>query len=215
MPRTTIATDNFTRANGTLGANWTDLNPSFPANIASNTAVGTDTANESSEMWAGAGSWTSDQGAASTIFATAFQSSSYRIGSVTRASGSGATRTFYAAYAQMDSGGPNYTTLLVKCVNGTFTTLHSAQAPWSAGDTIDVDAVGTTITAYRNAVAISGFSVTDAAISTGVPGLYLQGQSTVPRMSNWLGFNVTAPPVVPPVLYRPAQVFVVDDLILT
>jgi hypothetical protein len=95
---------------------------------------------------------------------------------------------------QMDSGGPSYTTVLAKCINGTFTTLHPAQAPWSAGDTIDVDAVGTTVTAYRNGVAISGFSVTDSAISTGVPGLYLEGAPTVPRMSAWLGFTVSAPP---------------------
>jgi hypothetical protein len=52
MPRNTIATDNFTRADaGTLGANWTDLHPGFPAEISSNTAVGSDTSNDSPEAW--------------------------------------------------------------------------------------------------------------------------------------------------------------------
>jgi hypothetical protein len=144
-------------------------------------------------MWAGTGAWANDQGAAGVIVAMAFQSSSYRIGVIARASGSGATRSYYAFWAQLDTGGPNYATVLAKVINGVATVLHSGEAPWSDGDSIEIECSGTTISGFRNGTAVSGFSVTDATIASGVPGLYLRGDSTVPHMDSWTGFNVVAP----------------------
>ncbi len=190
MPRTVIATDN-----GALtGGNWTQLNTDW-SSVTGGTVFAASASNGSNEgaaVWSGTGSFTDAQYAKITIGGLAFLNSAHAIGVIVRAStDTNAARDFYFAYVAADTAAPNYTPVLGKVVNGTRTVLHSATVAWANGNTLSLEVDGTTLTVFKNDVALGGsFIQTDASLSTGKPGICANGPA--PTGDDWEGGNITA-----------------------
>jgi hypothetical protein len=195
MARTQIATDNFNRADaGSLGANWGDLNPNWgTSDIASNQVVGAGNGGGGqAARWIGAGSFTDDQYSILEVRALSFSGAANRIGVLVRGSAdTDGSRDFYSAFVELNSAGPTYTTVLMKTVNGTETTIASTSNAWSVGDTIELEVEGTALRVFRNGTQIEALDSTDSALSTGLPGLITSGDASVAIGDNWVGGNIT------------------------
>lgn len=195
MTRIVVATDDFDRANGALGANWTNLNTNWGTiTIASNAATCStaNTNNEAAAVWAGAGSFTDDQYAEAPITGLTFLSGDFAGGVIARAStGLNDARDFYFAYVAADSGGPNYTTVLGKVVGGGRAVLHSAAHAWSDDDLVGLEVEGTELRLCQNGTPLGGsFTQTDADLSTGKPGILKNGSA--PNVAAWEGGNLSS-----------------------
>lgn len=181
MTRIVVATDNFNRAS--LGANWANQNTNWGTVQTSGSTVFTanasNTNNEAVARWVGAGSFTDDQYSEVTIGGLTFLSASFAVGVIVRASAdTNGDRDHYFAEVQADSGGPNYTTVLGKVVNGTRTELHSAALAWVDTDKLSLEVEGTTLRVCKNGTALGGsFTQTDASLSTGLPGILANGSA--------------------------------------
>lgn len=195
--RTAIATDNFNRTSGGLGANWASLNPTWAdmvivANLrVTGNSSGGDT-HRAAARWVGAGSFTDDQYSSTLITALGFITSDYSIGAVCRAgSGTNSSRNYYEVVVLADSSGPNYTTEVNKVVAGTFTSLNSASRAWATSDRIEIECQGTTIRGLKNGTAF--FTVTDSSLSTGLPGIAGTNDGTDANVTgdDWEGGNLT------------------------
>jgi hypothetical protein len=187
--RTSIAT-----ADGTSLTNFTQLNPNWGSIEISTdvfTASASNGSNEAAAVWSGSGSFTNDQYAEITIGGLAFLSADFAMGVICRAStDQNGARDFYFAYVAADSGGPNYTTVLGKVVNGTRTVLHSASNAWANGDEISLETEGTTVRLCKNTVALGGsFTQTDSSLSTGNPGIVANG--SILTGDDWVGGNLS------------------------
>lgn len=190
MARVSVAT-----ADGTSVANFTQLNSAW-GSISVGSGVfscsSSNTANEGAAVWSGAGSFSDDQYAEITIGGLSFLSGDFAIGVICRAStDTGAGRDFYFAYVAADSGGPNYTTVLGKVVNGTRTVIHSAANAWANGDKISLEVDGTTLRVHKNVTALGGsFTQTDTALTTGKPGIIANGSS--PTGDDWVSGTLSS-----------------------
>lgn len=199
MARTTVASDDFNRANEdplSGGGNWTQLhNFVFDGNIE---LVSNHIASQSTggggmfARWTGAGSFTADQYAKATIGALAFNGTAYQGGVICRASADvSPNHDFYGIYVSDDSSSSR-TTVLFKIVNGTTTILHSDVVTWANGDTVELECEDTTIRGMKNGVALGGsFTTTDASIASGIPGVWISGDSGVPTLDDWDSGNLT------------------------
>jgi hypothetical protein len=175
------AYDNFNRANGALGSNWTSFLPSssFVApTITGNQIVGNTATKQNYAFW-NANNFLADQ---FTQF-TATSSSTGGPDSVVttlRMSASGG----YACSANGASSGGIYT------VNssGTFTSLAAATVAYAAGDVLRCEAKGTTITLYKNGV--SQISATDSTFASGAPGFGVYNNGSGAQLDNWSGGNL-------------------------
>jgi hypothetical protein len=167
MP-TTVATDDFNRADGGLGANWTTGNGSNPA-IASNVAGGAGVT-YSMAFWN----------------ANAFNDDQYA--QVQKAAA--ADYIACAVRANATSGGNCYANFINssnfhKLVNGTwsqFTALTGA----SNGDTIRIEVEGTTLRHKVNGVTTQ--TTTDASLSAGAAGVAFYSNTS--KVDNWEGGNM-------------------------
>lgn len=159
-----LATDNFNRADGGLGANWTTVtgegSPAIVSNVVQTGATGTD-----SLAYYNAATWPNDQYSAVKLVtaATAFCGN----GPVVRAA-AGAD-TYYQLEGNFAGSGPAAGLRLLKRVAGTGTQLVQNSYAWSAGDTARLEIIGTTLTGYINGV--SRITATDAALASGNAGL--------------------------------------------
>lgn len=187
--RTSVAT-----ADGTSVANFTQLNSAW-GSIAVGSGVfscsASNTNNEGAGVWSGAGTFTDDQYAEITIGGLSFLSADFLVGVICRAStDTGAGRDFYFAYVAADSGGPNYTTVLGKYVNGTRTVLNSASTAWVNSDKISLEVQGSTLRLCKNGAALGGsFTQTDTSLTTGKPGIVANGSA--PTGDDWVGGNLS------------------------
>lgn len=194
MARIQIATDNFNRAGPALGANWVSLFPTWGDVLINSSTrfVGSSSSEEQAARWVGAGTFTNDQYSSVLINGSIpWIGAGYAVGTIVRASGDiDAARDYYAVLVDCDSSGPNYTTRLFKVVNGTRTPLHSAAVAWATNDRIELEAEGTTIRACKNGTALGGsFTVIDASIATGLPGIAAQGDAAF-YGDDWVGGNL-------------------------
>lgn len=198
--RTVVATDNFNRADaGSLGSDWTDLYPGFAtADINTNQCAAVDVSTDQSARWGGSGSFNDDQYAKMAIGARVWQNGSYRTGVLVRASADIDTaRDFYVLTILHDNDiGSPCTTALGKMVNNTLTTLASdTSISWVVADTIELEvrtvSSNAQLKCFRNGVEITSLATTDSTspFTTGKPGLYLQGNSTI-RGDDWEGGNL-------------------------
>jgi hypothetical protein len=190
MARTLIASDNFNRADGAVGANWTQTNTDAGSmSISGNACIPGNSLGTSSMVWAGAGAFSNDQYAKVTLKAIDFGSSNYGFGVTVRSSNDLTTaRDNYYFYAGSDNTGE-----LGKVVNGTTTVLGSGTVNATTNDTIALEVVGTTLICYLNDVPLGGsFTQTDSSLSTGKPGLMGRGDSGVAKGAPWEGGDVTA-----------------------
>ena len=93
-----------------------------------------------------------------------------------------------------DGSGAN--TELFKIVTGTWTQLGSSgSVAWAAGNTLRIEASGTTITPYRNGSVYSSIGAqTDSALSSGYGGMTGWGQSSRLQQNNtsWAADNLSS-----------------------
>ncbi len=201
MSRTQIATDDFNRADGAIGSNWlyirdTAWTGGTTPRIASNKAISSNAQATHYQVirWAGSGTFSNDQYSKITVGDLQFYSADYRVGVVVRCStDTDANADFYALWLAMDqASGVDHTLTLDKVVNGTLTTLDTRTPVFSNGDTLELEALGGTLYAYKNGTLI--YSIADASLTTGKPGLLFAGDgSTVTGTGdNWDGGDVLA-----------------------
>jgi hypothetical protein len=170
------AYDNATRANGSIGANWTIQQNGL--NIASNQIQGTSGAGSNTGYW-NANSFSPVQFAQATV--TALNGTSDFPGVTVLASGSGASLDYY------DCVENSTTIFLQRIFNGGTTNLTSAASSGAVGDLLRLEvAPGGSLTCFKNgAVALTA---TDTQVTSGSPGLLISG--SVATEKNWSGGNL-------------------------
>jgi hypothetical protein len=162
-------TDNFDRANGGLGANWTSL--TGPFRIASNAAEsGQGAGGQSRSIWT-ANNFANNQYAEITVANTV--SGGSKIGPLVRGQ-PGADSGYYAS---CDTGGAE----IFKVVAGTSTSLNWAGITMAIGDVIRLEVTGSTLVIKQNGVTRN--TITDSTFASGYPGIFANFQG---RLDNFL-----------------------------
>ena len=161
------ASDDFARANGSLGPNWTDMSDGGMA-IVSQAAVGTNGGGNSGDMWT-ADSFTSDQYSQVTLTGTQLTATQW-IGAAVRAQDSGADA--YVGIYFWNSGSPELMLFLRN--NGGWAELGSySTAPLPGGTQLELTAVGNTLSFAENGAQV--ISATDGTLTGGAPGIMANG----------------------------------------
>lgn len=169
MARTTLASDNFNRADANpLDGSWTQLASGGgfgPAQLVSNAVEGA-SAGVNADSWFNGISWPNDQWAQITVIGL---SNSF-IGISLRQSTSGAETAYRFVFGQGSTGGS--VPYIIQLANaGSFSTLRSGSATLNNGDLISAEAIGTTLNFYVGASLID--SVSDATIASGAAGFMI------------------------------------------
>jgi len=181
LPAAVSVSDDFNRANGALGANWTTLTGTNAPAIQSNTwdAAGTQ---PSASYWS-ANTFSANQSAEISF-------TDFSVGPSVRMAG--AAQTAYYAYAEddgLESG--TFIFRLYKVVAGTPTLLGSS-ATGQTEQVLKLTASGTTITLYSLAshggAANSRIAVVDSAIATGQAGIYAVAPGV--NTDSWYGADL-------------------------
>jgi hypothetical protein len=169
-----IASDNFTRANGPLGANWTVQSGAWA--IASNQAT-TATGATAIAYWAGAGVFTPNQ---------------YAIVTIGPSNSSFAAEYFGLA---LNDNGTTYYNCLVNSGGDYFIQKNGSNLAFAlgptlvVGDTIEMDSVGGVLTLFHNGVQFATY--TDVSpLTSGVPGMAGDDAGQAVFYSNWVGGNI-------------------------
>ena len=176
----TSASDNFNRANGSLGAGWTDMSVGGLA-ISSNVVMGTGSGN-SGDIRTGE-TYPSNQ--YSQIQTTSTQLSGKQwIGPAVRAQNSG--QSLYVGIYFWNSGSPDL--MLFKLVNGNWGQLGStyASGPLATGTTLTLSVTGSTLTFAQNGLV--RITATDTSLTGGAPAIMAYG---TPTADNWAGGTPT------------------------
>jgi hypothetical protein len=188
------ASDDFNRADGGLGSDWTVMaspaNDATPLTIASNKVVGgdghTDVISGSKRT---AESFASDQ--YSSVEVADALPIGFWIGATVRCQppGGGSESCYLVIYFR--DGGSSWRTILYREGGSVFTELanHALGGALTAGTVLKLVAVGTRISYEINGVEID--HVTDANFSGGAPGIMTFG---APTLDNWIGSDVFARP---------------------
>ncbi|HXL23027.1 MAG TPA: hypothetical protein VOA78_11215 [Candidatus Dormibacteraeota bacterium] len=165
------AYDNFNRANGAIGANFTVTNGGI--NVASNAIQGTAAGNNVA-FWI-PNSFFSDQFAEAMV--ASLNGTTDFIGPSVRVSPGS---NWYSCFE-------NSTTVFIqKEVTGGFTNITSAASTGAIGDILRLEAQGSTLTCYKNGAVI--LTITDTSLLSGSPGMQLSGN--VATLDNWTGGNL-------------------------
>jgi Putative esterase len=180
-PGPSSATDNFARANGGLGANWTATSDGG-LSIASDQAVGASSGN-SGDMWS-AEAFTSDQYSQVMLTSTQLTATQW-VGPSVRAQSSG--QDAYVAIYFWNNGSPE---IMLFLRNGGWEQLGSSYSvsPLAAGAVLSLQAAGSALT-----VAVNGTTVITATSTTytgGAPGLMTNGAA---HAAAWAGGSGPAP----------------------
>jgi hypothetical protein len=187
------ATDSFNRANqNPIGSPWTALDPvHLGTGQILNNQFESSVVGSSDSIYAGS-SWPNDQGSQITI--AALNGSSY-IGIDLRGQNIGtASGKAYRCYVGPGSTSDNNIPWAIQLYNaGSFNQLASGTLSGGirAGDTLEADVVGTTITFYHSGISFG--TVTDTNLSSGQPGLLTapSGSTVNSAVSTWSGLAVT------------------------
>jgi hypothetical protein len=171
------SSDNFNRADGGLGPNWTAMSDG-PLTISSQVAVGSASSDNSGDMWAGA-SFGSDQFSQIEVTSTQLSGGQW-IAPVVRAQNSG--QNAYAGLYFWNYSNPQL--MIFKRSSGSWTQLGSSMGvpALPAGTQLQLKAVGSTISFLLNGVR--EISVTDTSLTGGAPGIMSSGPG---QLDNWLG----------------------------
>jgi hypothetical protein len=189
---TTVASDTFVRAAGALGANWTG---SSNVAIQSSGAVGDITGGTNDNDWYTGATFTANQ--CSSITIGTLPPTSGWVATTVRSSAS----TGYAMLVFVNT--PNINAALYK-FSGTWVgslllniTGVTGAGAMAVGDVYKLCIVGTTLTGYKNGVALSGVTSSDSTFAgPGNPGLGMTSTYSAARISNWSGDNVGINPSV-------------------
>jgi hypothetical protein len=181
-------TDNFNRANGNIGADWTHIRElswdNIPPQIVNQVLVGKagGVAHYQVARWAGTGTFTDDQYVEFTLAGIAFNGDGFLAGGVVRCSADTDTAAdFYGVYILDDApNGGNHTTVVFKMVNGTSTPIATlTNVAWSNGDKGLLSVVGSTIRLYKNRGTPIGTWTNQTDIpSGGKAGVLVGGNAT-------------------------------------
>jgi hypothetical protein len=172
----TSATDNFNRADGGLGANWTAISDGGMA-IASQQVTGTAGA-VTGDTWT-ASTFTSDQYSEVQVTSTQLTGTQW-VGAAVRVQNGG--QNAYVGIYSWNSGSP--VLQLFKRSAGTWTQLGSSYSsgPLAAGTKLRLTVLGNSISFMVNGVQRIG--LTDSSFTGGAPGIMAYGSATA---DNWAG----------------------------
>jgi hypothetical protein len=197
MARVQVASDNFNRADGTLGTNWDDMHAGFSQSVIDTNQVRGNSGVDEPARWNGTGTFTSDQYSETEIQSLSFLNDNYRTGVIVAGTGHDGTRTYYYAAVSYDGGGPDYLTRITKCVNGTDTDLVTGRKNWANGDRLGLEVTGdgsggVNLVVTNGGAAVSGMSYhdTSSALTGGKPGIYELANAV--RADNWTGGNIVS-----------------------
>jgi len=176
-----LAADDFNRADGDPGSNWTVMGGGLSKFEIRSNGAGTDTNfNHETGLWT-AITWPNDQYSelTATILAASIQAA------VVRGS-TGAQTAYLGGFSNADAGNKNRR--IWKYVAGTYTSLATEAVLVAAGDVLRLEVQGTTIRLYVNGTL--RLNATDSDIASGSPGLYLRHNNTsVAVLDDWSGGN--------------------------
>ena len=175
----TSASDNFSRANGPLGPNWTDSSDGGLA-ISSGAVVGK-AGQVTGDMWA-AGTFASDQYSAVQVTSTQLSGGMW-VGPAVRMQNSG--QNAYVGIYYWNNGSPEL--MLFRRISGGWGQIGSVykSGPLAAGTQLELTAVGSTISFLLNGTRV--ISASDTMITGGAPGIMAFSNATA---GNWSGGNV-------------------------
>ena len=175
------ASDNFNRANGSLGANWTDMTVGGLA-ISNDAVVGTQAAGNSGDIYTGT-TFGSDQFSQIEVTSTPIGGGQW-IGPAVRAQNGG--QDLYVGICLLNDGNPELE--LFKLLDGNWTELGSAYptGTLAAGTILNLTVTGSTLSFSENgAVEITA---TDTSLTGGAPGIMAYSTATA---GNWVGGDGT------------------------
>ena len=174
------ASDNFNRADGALGPNWTAISDGAMA-ISSQAVIGTAGAT-TGDIWTAA-TFASDQYSQIGVTSTPLSGGQW-VAAAVRMQASG--QNAYAGLYYWNFGSPEL--MLFKRSGGAWAQLGSTYSSGvlAAGTQLEVSAVGSTISFLQNGV--QRIAVTDSSFTGGAPGIMAYGNSTA---DNWTGANAT------------------------
>ena len=174
--------DNFNRADGGLGANWTTVAGTAAPTIA-NQVLQPGTANTLNSAYWSANTFGSDQYVQATMPASS--GNNFGPGIAVRLSSS---KGYFLWYGNSSN---EVSIWRMDSVSGwTELTQSSALTVNAATDVWKLQAVGSTISAYQNGTRVA--QATDPNITTGAPGVWMYYGNN--RISNWSGGDVTSAP---------------------
>ncbi len=201
----TSYTESFTGTAAPLSATWSQQRTSGAINKnGAGRGVGSVNAKDIFAFWS-ANTFSNDQYSQARITG-GLSSGSQFIQIIVRATLTGDGRyNNYLFYTDGVAGASH--TEVAKNINGNQITFKSFPVAFAAGDIIKISAVGTTITCYKNGVAIG--SITDSSLPGGAPGVGVYG-STV-TVDDWEGGTLVAaaPAAVAGVAVSPSSASVV------
>ena len=171
------AYDNFNRANGGLGSNWTTITSLNAPQIASNQV--SSGASSVGAFW-NATVYAPDQFAQQTVTTasgTTYQGLALRVSS--------SAQTYYNCAAKGASSADG----IYRTVSGSATLISAASQNFTyvAGDVFRCEVAGSTITYYKNGAVL--VTATDSQITSGAPGFVLNNVAGV-SIDNWSGGNL-------------------------
>ena len=173
----TNASDDFSRANGSLGPAWTDMSDGGLA-ISSDAAVGTNAGGNSGDIRTGE-SYSSDQYSQVTLTSTQLTGTQW-IGPAVRAQDGGMSA--YVGFYYWNNGSPEL--MLFERNQGGWTQLGSSvsTAPLPGGTQLELTAVGNSLSFTENGTQVIG--VSDSTLTGGAPGIIANGLAGV---ASWAG----------------------------
>ena len=184
----TTVSDDFNRADGAIGSNWTVINDSSYAVVASNVATTPTSAAYPNCIYASTFTFTANQFSRATMVRSN-DTSGQAIELTVRGSGSSlATLSNYAVTISSAGWG------MYKMVNGTELALSSGtdtgSDAFNTGDVCELRVIGTSITLYKNGTLLT--TCTDSSVSTGKPGFNLVSNNSAAQaaIDNWVGGNL-------------------------
>ncbi len=176
--------DNFNRANGSLGAGWTDMTDGGLA-ISSQVVVGTKAA-YSGDIRTGE-TYASDQSSQIEVTSTQLSGGQW-IGAAVRAQNGG--QSLYIGLYFWNYGNPEL--MLFKRISGNWTQLgaSSSQGALAAGTQLNLSVTGSTLSFSQNGVV--RVTASDSSLTGGAPAVMAYG---TPQGDNWVGVgsNTSAP----------------------
>jgi hypothetical protein len=191
QPANTLASDNFNRADGGLGANWTTVTGFDAPTIVSGSVQDPSAQGTDAEAFYNAVSFPADQWAQ--VNALKAITATSRVTGVLLRQDTGGAPTCYRVVAR----GPLGTTATVeisKLVAGTFTSLASTTTTVNQGDTLYGEVQGSTIVAKVNGTQV--LSATDTDIASGAAGIVVFVDTGTPAdaiLDDWFAGNFPAP----------------------
>jgi hypothetical protein len=182
----TSASDDFDRANGSLGPNWTDM-ADGGLTISNDAVEGTNSGGNSGDIRT-AENYGSDQFSQVEVTSTPLTGTQW-IGPAVRAQDGGLT--CYVGIYYWNNGSPEL--MLFERSSGNWTQLgssYSTGGALAAGAQLELEAVGNTLAFLLNGVQV--ISATDNSITGGDPGIMANGAATATDWSGGsAGFQVT------------------------